>query len=170
MSIIKRTVLAAIAAAACILPGQAEVQPGTFALLEAIEEGGIRVTFNHEECATGVYNGQYRWLGFQREMRLCPGHTVDARDHATVRHETIHAIQHCVNVARGTSTDTPIIDDADDFATFVLTHLTQEEIEFVYAAYDQSQWLTELEAFAGANAYTSSQLEQLFLDACTLQG
>ena len=35
--------------------------------------------------------------------------------------------------------------------------------------YDESQWLTELEAFAGANAYTSSELEDLFLDACTIQ-
>ena len=33
---------------------------------------------------------------------------------------------------------------------------------------DKSQWLTELEAFAGAKAYTSSQLEELFL-ICTLQ-
>ena len=34
---------------------------------------------------------------------------------------------------------------------------------------DRSQWLTEIEAFAGARAYTSSELEELFLDACTLQ-
>ena len=102
-------------------------------------------------------------------MRLCPGQTVDANDHNTVRHETIHAIQHCVNVARGTNTDTPIIDDADDFATFVLANLSQEDIEWVYSMYDESQWLTELEAFAGAKAYTSAELEKLFLDACTLQ-
>ena len=69
-----------------ILPGQAEVQPGTGRLLETIDESGILVTINHPECATGIYNGQYRRLGFQREMRLCPGDTVDARDHIW-RHE-----------------------------------------------------------------------------------
>ena len=42
------------------------------------------------------------FVGMKREMHLCPGATVDAIDHATVRHEAIHAVQHCVNVARGT--------------------------------------------------------------------
>ena len=166
---IKRIALAAIAAAACIMPVAAEVQPGTSSLLETIDENGILVTINHEECATGIYNGQYRWLGFQREMRLCPGDTVDARDHETVRHETIHAIQHCVNVARGTSTDTPVIDDVDELMSWARQHLSIREIQRIQRVYDRSQWLTEIEAFAGANAYTSSELEQLFLAACTLQ-
>ena len=166
---IKRIALAAIAAAACIMPVAAEVQPGTSSLLETIDENGILVTINHEECATGIYNGQYRWLGFQREMRLCPGQTVDARDHETVRHETIHAIQHCVNVARGTTTDTPVMNDVDELMYWARQHLTMREIEWIQNNYDRSQWLTEIEAFAGANAYTSSELEELFLAACTLQ-
>ena len=88
---IKRIALAAIAAAACITPVAAEVQPGTSSLLETMEDSGILVTYNHPDCATNGANGQYRWLGFQREMRLCPGDTIDALDHNTVRHETIHA-------------------------------------------------------------------------------
>ena len=166
---IKRVLLAAVAAAATFMPVGAEVQAGTNSLLETISSNGILVTINHDDCLTNGSNGQYRWLGFQREMRLCPGRTVDAGDHNTVRHETIHAIQHCINVARGTDTDTPIIDDADDFSDFVLANLSQEDIEWVMSVYDESQWLTELEAFAGANAFTSSELEDLFLDACTLQ-
>jgi len=166
---IKRVLLAAIAAAATFMPVAAEVQPGTASLIETIDENGILVTINHEECATGMYNGQYRWLGFQRELRLCPGRTVDARDHETVRHETIHAIQHCINVARGTSTDTPVMDDVDQLMGWARQYLTMREIEWIQAAYDRSQWLTEIEAFAGARAYTSSELEELFLSACTLQ-
>ena len=166
---IKRIALAAIAAAACIMPVAAEVQPGTASLIETIDENGILVTINHEECATGVYNGQYRWLGFQRELRLCPGASVDARDHETVRHETIHAIQHCINVARGTNTDTPVMNDVDQLMSWARQHLSMREIEWIQAAYDRSQWLTEIEAFAGARAYTSSELEELFLQACTLQ-
>ena len=166
---IKRIALAAIAAAACIMPAAAEVQPGTASLIETIDENGILVTINHEECATGMYNGQYRWLGFQREMRLCPGDVVDAGDHNTVRHETIHAIQHCVNVARGTNTDTPVIDDVNELMTWARQHLTMREIQRIQRVYDRSQWLTEIEAFAGARAYTSSELEKIFLDACTLQ-
>ena len=166
---IKRIALAAIAAAACIMPVMAVVQPGTASLIETIDENGILVTINHEECATGVYNGQYRWLGFQRELRLCPGASVDARDHETVRHETIHAIQHCINVARGTNTDTPVMNDVDELMYWARQHLSMREIEWIQAAYDRSQWLTEIEAFAGARAYTSSELEELFLQACTLQ-
>ena len=169
MSIIKRTVFAAIAAAACILPGQAEIQPGTSSLLNTIEDNGILVTYNPDACLTNGSNGQYRWLGFKREIVLCPGNTVDAGDHNTVRHEVIHAIQHCVNVARGTTTDTPIINNPNEFHEFVLTNLSPGEVEWVKSIYDESQWLTELEAFAGANAYTSSELEDIFLDACTLQ-
>ena len=166
---IKRIALAAIAAAATFMPAAAEIQPGTGRLLETLDESGILVTINHPECANGIYNGQYRWLGFQREMRLCPGDTVDAGDHNTVRHEVIHAIQHCVNVARGTSTDTPVIDDTTMLMSWAREHLSMREIEWIQRAYDRSQWLTEIEAFAGARAYTSSELEEMFLDVCTLQ-
>ena len=169
MNLLQRLSMAAIAAAATLLPVGAEIQPGTSSLIETISDNGILVTINHEDCLTNGANGQYRWLGFQREMRLCPGRTVDARDHETVRHETIHAIQHCVNVARGTSTDTPIIDDPDQFKAFVYENLSERQIEWITSIYDESQWLTELEAFAGANAYTSSELEELFLEVCTLQ-
>jgi len=169
MSIIKKLCLAAITAVATILPVSAEIQPGTDSLIRTIDENGILVTINHEECATGTYSGQYRWLGFQRELRLCPGRTVDARDHETVRHEVIHAIQHCVNVARGTSTNMSIIDDPDMLMDFAEANLTPREIEWITQTYPRSQWLTELEAFAGANAYTSSELEELFIEVCTLQ-
>ena len=166
---IKRIALAAIAAAACIMPVQAEIQEGTSRLLETLDREGILVSINPDKCLTNGANGQYRWLGFQREMILCPGDTVDADDHNTVRHETIHAIQHCFNVARGTDMDTPIIDDPDEFGKFIRANLTESEIKWVTEMYDKSQWPTELEAFAGAKAYTSSELEKLFLDMCTLQ-
>ena len=166
---IKRILMAAVAAAACILPAAAEVQPGTTRLLETIDDSGILVTINHPECATGIYNGQYRWLGFQREMRLCPGDIVDAGDHNTVRHETIHAIQHCVNVARGTSTDTAVIDDADQLLRWASEYLSRRELQWIQDTYPRDQWMTEIEAFAGAKAYTSSELEEMFLEVCTLQ-
>ena len=161
--------MAAIAAAATFVPVMAEVQPGTADLLETVQDNGILVTVNHDDCRTNGANGQYRWLGFQREIRLCPGRTVDAGDHNTVRHEVIHAIQHCINVARGTSTDTPIIDDTETLLAFAAQHLSPREIQWIQDSYDRSQWLTEIEAFAGAKAYTSSELEEFFLEVCTLQ-
>ena len=158
--------MAAIAAAAVILPVQAEIQDGTSSLIKTLDANGVLITINHADCATNGAHGQYRWAGMKREMRLCPGHTIDATDHRTVRHEVIHAIQHCVNVARGTSYDHPIITDQDTLARMVVDHLSEETVEFIFANYDESQWLTELEAFAGAEAYTASELEALFLQAC----
>ncbi len=165
---IKKLLLAAIAAAATFMPVMAEVQPGTISLIETMEESGILVTINHPDCKTNGSNGQYRWIGFQREMRLCPGQTIDAIDHNTVRHETVHAIQHCVNVARGTNTDTPIVNEVEEFKAFVEAYLSPEDIAWVMEVYPESQWLTELEAFAGAEAFTAAELEEMFLSACMM--
>ena len=93
---------------------------------------------------------------------------VDGNDHNTVRHEVIHAIQHCVNVARDTHTDTPIITDPESFKEFINEYLTPAQQRWVLNVYDESQHLTELEAFAGANAYTSAELEEMFLNVCTV--
>ena len=166
---IKKLLMAAIAATAVILPVGAEVQPGTSSLLETIQDNGILVTINPDACLTNGSNGQYRWLGFKREMILCPGRTVDGEDHNTVRHEVIHAIQHCVNVARGTSTDTAVMDDTSELMRWARQYLSIREIKWIQDNYDRSQWATEIEAFAGARAYTSSELEELFLGVCTLQ-
>ena len=158
--------MAAIAAAASIMPVAAEVQPGTSSLLETIEDNGIVVTYNHPDCATNGALGQYRWAGFQREIRLCTGETIDAQDHNTVRHEVVHAIQHCVNAARGTDENTPIVTNEAQFRAFIVDNLPQHMIKLITEAYPEDQWLVELEAFAGANALSATELEELFLEVC----
>ena len=158
--------MAAIAAAASIMPVAAEVQPGTSSLLETIENSGIVVTYNHPECENSGYYGSYRWAGFQREIRLCTGDTIDAQDHNTVRHEVVHAIQHCVNVARGTDENTPIVTDQAKFKAFVTQYLPPEMINQIMKVYPESQWLVELEAFAGAEAMTATELKEVFLEVC----
>ena len=163
---LKKLVLAAVAAATAFMPVAAEVQPGTESLLRTVEEGGILVTYNVDACDTDNAHGSYRWAGLRREIRLCPGQTVDAIDHNTVRHEVIHAIQHCVNAIRGTSMDTPIITDPNEFKEFVIANLSQEYINRVLRVYPRDQWPTELEAFAGANAYTAAELEKFFRQVC----
>jgi hypothetical protein len=167
---IKRILMAAIAATAAFIPVKAEVQPGTFSLIETLQANGVLVTFNHDDCRTNGSHGQYRWSGMKREMRLCPGDEVTGVDHRTVRHEVIHAIQHCVNVARGTHYDTPIITDEHKLANLVAANLPERTVDFIFENYDESQWLTELEAFAGAEHYTAAELEELFLAACVADG
>ena len=163
---LKRIVLAAIAAAATILPVGAEIQDSTASLLRTLDQNGILVTINHEACSTNQAHGQYRWVGIRRELRLCPGETVDAIDHKTVRHETMHAIQHCVNSARGTDFNLPTISDEDVFTEFVTTYLSPEVAQNIFELYPQEHWLVELEAFAAAEAFTAAELEKMFLLAC----
>ena len=165
----KKLLLAAAAATATLLPVGAEVQPGTFELMETINSHGVLVTVNHPDCEGGGYYGAYRWLGMKRELRLCPGDTVDAIDHNAVRHETVHAIQHCVNAARGLDNSHPVNDDVDELMSWAREHLTMREIQWIQRSYDKSEWLIEIEAFAGAEAYTAAELQEMFLDACTVR-
>ena len=102
----------------------------------------------------------------KRAMVLCPGSDVDAEDHMVVRHEAIHAIQHCVNMARGTSIYTPVINDDDELMVFVRTHLEDDFIESVKRNYPKDHWRIEFEAFAGMHAYTADELAEMFTKAC----
>ena len=96
---------------------------------------------------------------------LCPGATVDADDHMVVRHEAIHAIQHCVNVARGTHVLTPVIQDERQLLAWVREYLTEEQIENIMRVYEPSHWLIEFEAFAGMHAYTADELAEKYFSS-----
>ena len=161
-----KQILAALAGLALCAPIQARVEDGTKPLLELMDSSGILVAYNTSDCRDGNYLGVYRHRGMQRAMILCPGATVDAEDHMVVRHEVIHAIQHCVNVARGTDIYTPIIDDDVELMEFVYKHLSREAVEEIKRVYDEKDWRIEFEAFAGMHAYTSEELAALFKKAC----
>ena len=92
------------AATLSVMPAAATVDENTSDLINYVESQGIPVFVNdHAACDSQQYLGVYFHRGMQRQIVLCPGNHVDALDHAVVRHEVWHAIQHCVNTARGTS-------------------------------------------------------------------
>jgi hypothetical protein len=161
-----KQIFAALAGLAIALPGQARVEQGTIPLIALLETGGIAVRYNSSDCESGEYLGLYRHRGMKRAMVLCPGATVDAEDHMVVRHEAIHAIQHCVNVARGTHIFTPIINDDAELMAFARKHLSDEYIESIKKHYDMNHWRIEFEAFAGMNAYTADEIAEMFTKAC----
>ena len=161
-----KQIAAALAGLALCVPGQARIENGTKPLLQLLGSSGIVVRYNSADCDSDEYLGLYRHMGMKRAMILCPGETVDAEDHMVVRHETIHAIQHCINVARGTHVYTPIINDDQKLMAFVRDYLTDEYIEEIKRLYPVEQWRVEFEAFAGMFAYTSDHLAELFTKAC----
>ena len=156
--------VAAIAMAAS--PVSARLEDGTRPLINLIDSNGIAVRVNNSDCDDGKFLGIYRHQGMKRAFILCPGADVDALDHMVVRHEAIHAIQHCVNVARGTSVFTPIIQDEAQLMGFVFKHLSEEYVQNIMDEYPRDHWLIEFEAFAGMHAYTADQLAELFIEAC----
>ena len=163
MKLLKNIAIGLITAVTTMAPAMARIEDGTSDLLRTLTDNGIALTIN-ENC-DGTYHGMYRFIGMKRELHLCPGTTVDAIDHATVRHEAIHAIQHCVNVARGTDALTPVM-DIDTLVAAVNEGLPESVVDFVKATYDPSHWAIELEANLMEYTATAEQIEELFVEAC----
>ena len=163
---IKKLISGLIAGLALAVPGEARIEDGTKPLLELMSSNGIAIRYNGSDCTSGEYLGLYRHRGMKRAMILCYGATVDAADHMVVRHEAIHAIQHCVNTARGTHVLSAVINNDDELMAFTREHLSEEAIEEIKRVYDPTHWRIEFEAFAGMHAYTADELAILFRKAC----
>jgi len=164
MNKIKSIALAGVAAVFTAMPSFARVEPETAQLLATVQDAGIAVTYNGEHCTSGIL-GKYRFLGMRRQMALCPGSSVDAIDHATVRHEVWHAIQHCMNTMRQTPFTTPVIEDLDRLTEIINEGLTVEQVNFIKANYPVEHWWVEFEANLAENM-TAEQIEEMFVGAC----
>lgn len=142
----------------------ARVDPNTQDLLKLLQSGGISVYVDSDHC-DGTVHGQYRFAGMRREFIVCTGAEIDATDHDTVRHETVHAIQHCVNAARGTSLFTPVM-DYERLTDMVNTHMSAEKVSWIKSVYPEQHWWVEFEAFLIADLASASELMEMFSDAC----
>ena len=163
MKLLKNLAIAAITAIATVTPAMARVEDGTADLLRLLADNGINITIN-ENC-DGTYHGVYSFVGMKRKMHLCPGETVDAIDHSTVRHEALHAVQHCVNVARGTAVNTPVM-DIDALVDAVNEDLPESVVTYVKETYEPKHWAVELEANLLEHTATAEQIAELFTKAC----
>ena len=149
-----------------IAPAHARVEDDTKELLELLHSTGVTVTINHPQICKGDIHGNYQFVGMKRQMNLCPGNSVDAMDHLTVRHETWHAIQHCVNAARGTAPNTPVQQDINELAGVVNQVLSSDRVEWIKSAYPQAHWLVEFEANVAADVFTATELIKVYTDTC----
>jgi len=163
---LKSIFIAAVAAVATALPAAA--QPFKHAqLLQHLDNLGMTITVDDEFCVDhpGVL-GAYITT-HEPHIALCPGGHVDALDLSTVRHEVGHALQHCVNVKRGTPRDTPIL-PIDALSAKVNAIVPASDVVFIKSNYPRHKWLIEFEANYIERAYTPLQLLQLWNDGnCT---
>ena len=168
MKLYKKLFGAIAGCALAIAPVSATVDEGSPSLIKTLDASGINISFNSpEHCSSDEYLGVYIHRGMQRALALCPGATVDPIDHAVVRHEAWHAIQHCVSVVRGTPLNTPIQENTSALMAEVYEYLDESYIRVVQENYDRSQWLLELEANVAMVALTAAEIEEIFLMACT---
>ena len=163
-----KNIFAAVAAVAmAVTPAAARVDAGTVALVNAVDASDIDLRIDTPFCTKNpkVF-GVYRQRGFQRQLILCPGDTVDAADHDTVRHEVAHAIQHCINAARGTEINTPIVTEVKELMSHALPVLGQKHIDHIQKVYPREHWLVEIEANMMAKLFTASEVQQMFEQNC----
>lgn len=167
MNFFKSIAAAVGAIAISTAPAAAKVDPDTGNLLRLLDASGVNVVVsNHSACHGQGYHGQYRFAGMRRMMVLCPQTDAPtADDHLTVRHETTHAIQHCVNVSRGTPVNAPI-GNVQNLAAAVNSSMPARMVEAIKRAYPQDHWLVEFEAFLVSEQLTAAELMEFFRRAC----
>ena len=164
----KRLLAAAFAALSIAVPVEARIDPNTDDLLTAMESDGIEVAVNSKRCERNNIHGSFSFrprTGW-RLLTLCPGLSVDAIDHSTIRHEAVHAAQYCMNKRRGTDYRTPLLDDPVRFQQEVFAQLYVSEIEGIHRVYDKADWEVEYEAFLYERTMTAAQILELYKDAC----
>ena len=168
MNLFKSIVLALSLSTLCIPHAHSRVEDGTGDLIDTVNNSGIAVVINGDRCSQGQFLGVYSFQGMKRMMTLCPGSSVDDIDHATVRHEVFHATQHCVNTARGTSKNTPVQNDYGKLQELINENVSSIEVEDIRTQYPQEHWWVEWEATMAEHIFTAQQLEEIFLQTCTM--
>ena len=146
-------------------PALAKVDAGTPALLQSLPQYGIELALNPEECDGGGYHGSYH--SGTKVLTVCYNGKPKANDHDTVRHEAFHAAQHCAAQRTGRRYGIRPILEGPRLTEFVETVLTSQEIIQIKSAYPKEKWLTELEAFAAAQAYNADQIAHILNQWCS---
>jgi len=145
----------------CLL--SATVDPGTVHFLQTLAEYGITIEYNPSHCSNG-YAGRY---STEKVMTLCYKGQPTANDFDTVRHETMHVLQHCAALRRGDDRGiVPLAINADERNEWVSSVLRDGYINDIKQRYPVRAHQIELEAFAGANHYSATELASLVKAWC----
>ena len=163
MKLFRSLAAATVAAISMSMPALAKVDAGTPQLLQTLTEYGITIEYNPSHCSNG-YSGRYTT---KKLMTLCYKGQPTAFDHDTVRHETMHVLQHCAALRRGDSRGiSPLAINPTERNQWVSSVLRSGEINEIKRTYPVRAHQVELEAFAGAAHYNSYQLASLVKSWC----
>ena len=163
MKLLQSMAAAAVAVVSMSMPALAKLDAGTPQLLQTLTEYGITIEYNPAHCSNG-YAGRYTT---DKLMTLCYKGQPTAFDHDTVRHETMHVLQHCAALRRGDARGiVPLAIDPTLRNQWVSQVLRAGEINQIKENYPVRSHQIELEAFAGAAHYSSTELATLVTKWC----
>lgn len=158
-----KSLAALIAATTFAVPSLATVDAGTPYLLQTLTEYGIAIKYNPNDCGKG-FAGRY---SINKVMTLCYKGQPTAFDHDTVRHETMHVLQHCAALRRGdTRGIVPLAINENERNQWVSSVLRSGQITEIKETYPVRAHQIELEAFASAAHYSASDLTKLVKSWC----
>lgn len=163
MKLLHSLAAAAVAAVSMSTPAFAKVDAGTTELLRTLQEYGITIEYNTSSCNKG-FMGRYTTA---KVMTLCYTGKPTATDHDTVRHETMHVLQHCAALRRGDNRGiVPLAIDPTERNQWVSSVLKSGQINHIKKLYPTRAHQIELEAFAAAAHYNASELASLVKSWC----
>ncbi len=160
----KRLLATLVASVSCLSPAMAEVQPGTYDLIQTVKTHmtvEIDTPFcDKEEGAAGAFDPK------NERIVLCPRGDVDADDHDTVRHEVWHVIQYCLT-PRNSRVLAPVFEPgSSEWRTVILSGLSQRQVDKIKDVYPVAHHNVEIEAFSVARNLTATQISKYFTQAC----
>ena len=159
----KRLLTAALAAVSFAMPVSAKVDAGSVRLLQTLEEYGITIEYNPSHCSNG-YAGRYTT---EKVLTLCYKGQPTAFDFDTIRHETMHVLQHCAALRRGDNRGiVPLAINPTERNQWVSQVLRSGQIDQIKENYPVRSHQVELEAFAGATHYSADELASLVKSWC----
>ena len=160
----KKLLLGLIAPLMVLSPASAEVQPGTFDLIDTVDDY-MTVNIDSDHCDTNKWmSGSF--APATRTITLCPRGEVTADDHDTVRHEVWHVIQWCLTPDNERYLRTVIEPGTSDWNHHIMSSLTPRLVSMIKENYPYYAWNAEFEAYASAKNLTATQIKQLFIKAC----
>ena len=163
LPMIKQLFTGALAAFTIATPVQARIEAGSAALFETLQQVGVNIDVNPESCGTG-FDGYYN--SDKRYMILCIADVPTANDGNTLRHESWHHLQACAARKRGKSGIRPVLEDDTELKAFVAKVLPQAQIDRIVNSYGAKSVPNELEAFASAQYFSSTEITQLLKHWC----
>jgi hypothetical protein len=160
----KRFLTALFASMAIVSPAMAEVQPGTYDLIQTVKAHmtvDIDTPFCDEQTgAAGAFDPK------NERIILCPRGKVTADDHDTVRHEVWHVIQYCLT-PNNSKVLAPVFEPGTtEWRTVILDGLSQRQIDKIKDVYPVAHHNVEIEAFSVARNLNAKQISKYFMQAC----